>query len=222
MREIIGDAALYDQIKLLARFCRLAGYGGLLICLDELVNLYKLPNPVSRNNNYEQVLRILNDLEQGSAEGLGFILGGTPEFLTDPRRGLYSYPALQSRLAENPFARNGLVDRTGPVLRLSNLEREQFTTLLDKVYAVHRGDPTTSFELPDNAIAAFISHCENRIGETTFRTPRTTIMAFVGLLAVLQQNPGSLWNDLLGKVRLASDENTSNREVSDDLVSLTL
>lgn len=222
VREIIGDAALYDQIKLLARFCRLAGYGGLLICLDELVNLYKLPNPVSRNNNYEQVLRILNDLEQGSAEGLGFILGGTPEFLTDPRRGLYSYPALQSRLAENPFARNGLVDRTGPVLRLSNLEREQFTTLLDKVYAVHRGDPTTSFELPDNAIAAFISHCENRIGETTFRTPRTTIMAFVGLLAVLQQNPGSLWNDLLGKVRLASDENTSNREVSDDLVSLTL
>lgn len=222
VREIIGDAALYDQIKLLARFCRLSGYGGLLICLDELVNLYKLPNPLSRNNNYEQILRILNDLEQGSAEGLGFILGGTPEFLTDPRRGLYSYPALQSRLAENPFARDGLVDRTGPVLRLGNLSREQFTTLLDKVYAVHRGDPATSFELPDNAIAAFMSHCENRIGETTFRTPRTTIMAFVGLLAVLQQNPGSFWNDLLGKVVLTSDENASDREISDELVSLTL
>jgi hypothetical protein len=222
VREIIGDAALYDQIKLLARFCRLAGYGGLLICLDELVNLYKLPNPVSRNNNYEQILRILNDLEQGSAEGLGFILGGTPEFLTDPRRGLYSYPALQSRLAENPFARNGLVDRTGPVLRLSNLEREQFTTLLDKVYAVHRGDSTTSFELPDNAIAAFISHCENRIGETTFRTPRTTIMAFVGLLAVLEQNPGSLWKNLLSEVMLASDGNATDNEVSDELISLTL
>ena len=90
VREIIDDDAFYDQIKLLARFCRLAGYRGLLICLDELVNLYKLPNPVSRNNNYEQILRILNDLEQGSAEGLGFVLGGTPEFLSDPRPGLFS------------------------------------------------------------------------------------------------------------------------------------
>jgi P-loop Domain of unknown function (DUF2791) len=84
VREIIGDAALYDQLKLLSRFCRLAGYKGLLICLDELVNFYKLANAQARNGNYEQILRILNDVEQGGTEGLGFVLGGTPEFLTDP------------------------------------------------------------------------------------------------------------------------------------------
>lgn len=222
VREIIGDAALYDQIKLLARFCRLAGYKGLLICLDELVNLYKLPNPLSRNSNYEQILRILNDLEQGGAEGLGFLLGGTPEFLTDPRRGLYSYPALQSRLTDNPFARNGLVDHTGPVLRLDNLSREQFATLLSKVHLVYHGGNNHSFPLPHTAIAAFMNYCEQRIGEATFRTPRTAIKAFIGLLAVLEQNPGSSWEDLLGEVELTTDADVSSREISDELVQLTL
>lgn len=222
VREIIGDAAIYDQIKLLARFVRLAGYGGLLICLDELVNLYKLANPQARNGNYEQILRMLNDLEQGSAEGLGFILGGTPEFLTDPRRGLYSYPALQSRLADNPFARNGLVDLSGPVLRLANLNREQFVVLLGKLRDVYRGADMAGELLPDQGIPAFMTHCEQKLGEVAFRTPRATIKAFVGLLAVLEQNAGSQWNDLLSQVALTSDEDDSGHELSDELVSLVL
>ena len=110
VRTIVDDGNFYDQLKLFARFTRLAGYGGLLVCLDEMVNLYKLPSPQARASNYEQILRILNDSLQGACEGLGFLLGGTPEFLMDTRRGLYSYPALQSRLAENTFARDGLVD----------------------------------------------------------------------------------------------------------------
>jgi hypothetical protein len=222
VREIIGDAALYDQIKLLARFCRLAGYQGLLICLDELVNLYKLANPLARNGNYEQILRILNDLEQGSAEGLGFILGGTPEFLTDPRRGLYSYPALQSRLAENPFARNGLVDLSGPVLRLNNLSREQFFALLGKLSAVYHSEQDNFVPLPAEALPAFMGQCEKKLGEATFRTPRTTIKAFIDLLAVLEQNPGSRWEELLGKMALTVDKEILDQEISDELVSLVL
>ncbi|MDD2744545.1 MAG: ATP-binding protein [Rhodocyclaceae bacterium] len=222
VREIIGDAALYDQIKLLARFCRLAGYQGLLICLDELVNLYKLANPLARNGNYEQILRILNDLEQGSAEGLGFILGGTPEFLTDPRRGLYSYPALQSRLAENPFARNGLVDLSGPVLRLNNLSRKQFFALLGKLNEVYHNEQDNFVPLPAEALPAFMGHCEKKLGEATFRTPRTTIKAFIDLLAVLEQNPGSRWEELLGKMALTVDKEILDQEISDELVSLVL
>jgi hypothetical protein len=114
VREIIDDARFYDYLKLYAAFMRLAGYGGLLVVLDEMVNLYKLTNSASRSANYEQILRILNDVLQGGAAGIGFLMGGTPEFLMDPRRGLYSYSALQSRLAENRFAQNGLVDLSGP------------------------------------------------------------------------------------------------------------
>jgi hypothetical protein len=222
VREIIDDDAFYDQLKLLARFCRLAGYHGLLICLDELVNLYKLPNPISRNNNYEQILRILNDLEQGSAEGLGFIFGGTPEFLTDPRRGLYSYPALQSRLAANPFARDGLIDLSGPVLHLNNLSRTQFVALLGKLNAVHHNGQAHFAPLPAEALPAFMVHCERKMGEATFRTPRTTITAFIGLLAVLEQNPGSRWEGLLGGVELAFENDLSELGISDELVSLVL
>ena len=104
VRSIVDDASVYDQLKLFARFVRLAGYSGFLVCIDELVNLYKLSNTQARTANYEQILRILNDSLQGASVGLGFVLGGTPEFLFDTRRGLYSYPALQSRLADNQFA----------------------------------------------------------------------------------------------------------------------
>lgn len=222
VREIISDAAIYDQIKLLARFCRLAGYNGLLICLDELVNLYKLANTQARNGNYEQILRILNDLEQGSAEGLGFLLGGTTEFLTDPRRGLYSYPALQSRLAENPYARNGLIDLSGPVLKLDNLSREQFAALLGKLRDVYQGQQPERPLLPDEAIPAFMSHCEQRIGEATFRTPRTTITAFIGLLAVLEQNEGAEWRELLNQTSVLPDQEVNASMIGDELTTLIL
>jgi hypothetical protein len=223
VREIIGDAAVYDQLKLIAKFCRLAGYKGLLVCLDELVKLYKLANTQARNGNYEQILRILNDLEQGSAEGLGFVLGGTPEFLLDPRRGLFSYPALQSRLADNPFAGGELVDLTGPVLRLGNLGREQFVTLLGKLSSVYHSGKPDHAQLPPDSFAAFMLHCEQRIGEATFRTPRTTITAFIGLLAILEQNPGVAWQELLHQTTIPLPEADSDKaSLSDELVSLTL
>jgi len=222
VREIINDAAIYDQLKLLAGFCRLAGYKGLLICLDEMVNIYKLANPQARNGNYEQILRILNDLEQGSVAGLGFVLGGTPEFLTDPRRGLYSYPALQSRLAENPFARNGFVDLSGPVLKLGSLSRDQFAKLLGKLLSIYQSASPERELLSDGAISSFMAHCEQRIGEASFRTPRTTIKAFIGLLAVMEQNDTADWRVLLDQTGIEPDSKDDIAGVSDALVSLTL
>ena len=222
VREIISDAAVYDQLKLMAKFCRLAGYKGLLICLDELVNLYKLANTQARNGNYEQILRILNDLEQGQAEGLGFVLGGTPEFLMDGRRGLFSYPALQSRLADNPFARGDLVDLSGPVLRLGNLGREHFVTLLEKLNLAYASGQSAPVVLPAEALPAFMRHCEQRIGEATFRTPRTTITAFIGLLAVLEQNVGVEWQTLLKQTKIEITPQAENANLGDELVSLVL
>ncbi|MBG6083043.1 ATP-binding protein [Rubrivivax gelatinosus] len=205
VRTIVDDASVYDQLKLLARFVRLAGFGGLIVCLDELVNLYKLSNTQARNANYEQILRILNDCTQGTAEGLGFVLGGTPEFLLDPRRGLYSYPALQLRLAQNAFTSSGLVDFSGPVVRLAALEPEDFFVLLQKVATVYAYGDGAKRIVPDEAIKAFMEHCNGRIGEAYFRTPRTTIMSFIGLLAVLEQNPGARWEDLVGAVEVRAD-----------------
>lgn len=205
VRTIVDDASIYDQLKLLGLFVRLAGFSGLLICLDELVNLYKLSNTQARNSNYEQILRILNDVLQGSAEGLGFVLGGTPEFLMDTRRGLYSYTALQSRLAENTFAKSGLVDYSHPVMRLSALSQEDFLVLLDKLRLVYASGDSTKVALPDEGLTAFMVHCHQRVGEAYFRTPRTTITAFVNLLAVLDQNPEVRWQDLLGQIQVDRD-----------------
>jgi hypothetical protein len=216
VRTIVDDAAMYDQLKLMARFVRLAGFSGLLVSLDELVNLYKLANTQARNANYEQILRILNDSLQGTAVGLGFVLGGTPEFLLDTRRGLYSYPALQSRLAQNTFASGDLVDFSGPVVRLSSLTPEDFYVLLQKVRNVYAGGDPAKYLLPDNGIFSFMEHCSNRIGETYFRTPRTTITAFINLLAVLEQNTGTQWESLLGGIEVSADTGGTGDMALDD------
>lgn len=202
VRTIIDDASVYDHLKLMSTFVREAGYQGLLVGLDELVNLFKLTSSQARNANYEQILRILNDVLQGSAEHLGFLMGGTPEFLMNTRRGLYSYEALQSRLAENTFARDGLVDLSGPVVRLASLTPEDLFVLLSNIRAVVQNEDTA---LPDTALEAFMIHCSDRIGEAYFRTPRNTVTAFVNLLAVLEQNPGVEWSDLVEKIEVSED-----------------
>jgi hypothetical protein len=207
VRTIIDDANFYDQLKLFAYFVRLAGFGGLLVCLDEMVNLYKLANSQARNANYEQILRIVNDSTQGTAAGLGFVFGGTPDFLMDTRRGLYSYAALQSRLAENTYARDGLVDYTGPVIRLASLTPEDLYVLLTKLRNVQAaGDPAAHL-IPDEGLHAYMAHCATRIGDAYFRTPRNTIKGFLDLLAVLEQNPQLKWRDLIATVPLAKESN---------------
>ncbi|VVE18065.1 MULTISPECIES: ATP-binding protein [Pandoraea] len=218
VRTIVDDSTVYDHIKLMATFVRLAGYGGLLVGLDEIVNLYKLANTQSRNANYEQLLRILNDVLQGTIEGLGFLIGCTPDSLLDTRRGIYSYAALQSRLAENTFSSGGLVDYSHPVLRLSALTREDFFVLLEKIRLVYASGDPAKFLLPDEGIAAFMSHCERRVGEAYFRTPRTTITSFINLLALLDQYPDTPWDSLIERVEVAKDDGAAveAETISDD------
>ena len=227
VRSIISDASFYDQLKLMGRFMRLAGYSGLLVCLDELVNLYKITNPHSRNANYEQILRILNDSLQGTTEGLGFILGGTPEFVTDTRRGLYSYEALKSRLAENKFAKNhNLVDFSGAVIPLSRFSHDEFLVLLHNLVNVHASGVEANYLVPEEALQAFMHHCHKQIGDESFRSPRNTIKEFLDLLATLEQNPQVSWEELLGHVKVHKDRGKSLLGASDDeddeLVSFTL
>ncbi len=225
VRMIVDDASVYDQLKLMARFIRLAGYSGLLVSLDELVNLYKLANAQARNSNYEQLLRMLNDSLQGTAVGLGFVLGGTPEFLLDTRRGVYSYSALQSRLGQNTFATHGLVDFSGPVVRLSSLTAEDFYILLRNIRHVYAGGDAAKYLLPDTALERFMAHCANCIGDEFFRTPRTIITQFINLLAVLEQNPDSDWQRLLGELNITADNGGADDlavESDDDLASFTL
>ena len=213
VRTIVDDASIYDQVKLLSLFVREAGYRGLLVSLDEMVNLYKIVSSQARQSNYEQLLRILNDVLQGTARNLGFIMGGTPEFLMDTRRGLYSYQALQSRLAENTFARDGMVDLSGPVIRLANLSPEDMFVLLANIRRVMQDDENA---VPDEALTAFMAHCSNRIGDAYFRTPRNTVKEFVNMLSVLDQNPGIQWQALIGSVNPEEDAGVEENEIAAD------
>ncbi len=217
VRAIVEDNNVYDHIKLLSRFVTQAGYKGLLVNLDEVVNLYKLPSQRARSSNYEQVLRILNDCLQGSAESLGFLLGGTPEFLMDQRKGLYSYEALHSRLAENTFAQiANVVDYHSPILMLQNLSPEEIYVLLCNIRNVFAGGNKDKYILPDEALKAFLEHCSKNIGDAYFRTPRNTIKAFVDLLSIVEQNPDLSWQSLIGNIKIDSETDNSLVTIADD------
>jgi hypothetical protein len=231
VRTIIDDDSVYDSLKSLACLTKVAGYAGLLVIFDEMVNIYKLQSSQSRNQNFEQILRIVNDSLQGNTANIGFVMCGTPEFLMDTRRGLYSYEALQSRLAENRFAAGGLVDLSGPIIKLQSLTPEDLLVLLSNIRMVFAAGEPSRFLVPDEALTAFMDHCNRRIGEAYFRTPRTTVKAFVQMLAVLDQNPGAKWQELLGDVQITADDHAQNDIVhgdgaqtgdGDDLTSLRI
>jgi hypothetical protein len=221
VRFIVDDAGVYDHLKAISRLVRLAGYDGTLIVVDEMVNLYKLVNSQARTSNYEQILRIVNDVLQGNVERLGFYFGGTPEFLMDTRRGLFSYEALRSRLAENSFARGGLADLSGPVIRLQSLTPEEMHILLERLRFLWAGGDTQRLPVPDEALAAFLLHCSKKIGDDYFRTPRNTIRAFLDLLAILEQNPGADWRSLLGGIDVTPDRPTPQPDIPDQAPGLS-
>ena len=213
IREFISDASFYNTLKLYSVLVRKAGYKGLMICMDEMVNLYKIPNSVSRKANYEEILSMLNNTLQGTFSNIGFVMGGTPEFLTDNLRGLYSYEALKSRLCENSFSKQlGVTDYNSVVLRLSNLTKEELYLLLVNLRHVFAGGDETKYLLPDEALLAFLHHCADKIGESYFRTPRTTIKSFLDLLSILEQYPDYKWSDIIASVDVQRDVEPSQVE----------
>ncbi len=227
IRTIISDASFYDSLKLLSLFVRQAGYAGLLVNIDEMVNLYKLNSTQARVSNYEQILRILNDCLQGNAEHIGFLLGGTPEFLLDPRKGLYSYDALQSRLAENSFAKkSGVIDYSAPALHLASLTPEELFILLRNLRHVFASGDESKYLVPDEALESFLKHCSQKVGDAYFRTPRNTIKAFVDMLAVLEQHPDIAWHQLIENTDIQSEKASDMPEVEatpdNDLASFTI
>jgi hypothetical protein len=227
VRTLIDDDNIYESLKALGCLVRIAGYSGLLVMFDEMAHIYKLQNAQSRKQNYEQLLDIVNDSLQGTTSGIGFVMCGTPDFLLDTRRGVFSYEALQSRLAENTFAGDGLVDFSGPVIRLQSLTPEDLLVLLGNIRGVFASGDPSKFLVPDEALTAFMEYCDRKIGQSYFRTPRSTVKAFVQMLSVLEQNPGTKWQELLDRISIAPDAPddaaaTDGSGDGDELTSLRL
>ena len=194
---IITDEDWYEYLKLFAMFFRLAGYSGMMIMVDELVNIYKIPNAVTRQYNYEKMLTMYNDTLQGKAKYLGIIMGATTQTLEDKRRGIYSYEALRSRLSEGKFSKPGMRDLLSPVIRLEALTPEEMLVLCEKLSDMHAGLYGYKNTLSDSDIGDFISLEYSRIGATENITPREVIRDFIELLDLLYQNPALRINELL-------------------------
>jgi hypothetical protein len=198
VRNIIDDSRIYDYLKLFAQFTVLAGFSGLVVSLDEMVVFsHGLNHPQARNQNYEMILRIVNDCLQGQVSNLMFLFAGTDDFLNDKRRGIKSYQALASRLADNQFAVGGLKDFSGPVITLANLTREDLYVLVSRIRAVFDSSTPGRQIITDEGMQQFLDHCVTTLGAEFYMTPRDAVKQFVGLLSVLEQNPTANIGDLL-------------------------
>lgn len=194
---IITDDDWYEYLKLFAVFFRHAGYQGLMIMIDELVNIYKIPNATSRQYNYEKLLAMYNDALQGKARYLGIIMGATPQAVEDKRRGVYSYEALRSRLAEGRFSRPGARDLLAPVIRLDPLTPEEMVVLCEKLADMHSALYGYARTVGDKELSDFIRIEFGRIGADQNITPREVIRDFIELLDLLYQHPGTAVDELL-------------------------
>ena len=194
---VIDDDSWYDYIKLFARFLTGAGYRGMLVLIDELVNLYKIPNAITRQYNYEKILQMYNDTLQGKAQHLGIIMGGTPTSIEDRRRGVFSYEALRSRLTQGRFAREGMRDMLAPIIRLQPLTYEELLVLIEKLAQIHAGYFGYEGDLDEGDLADFLKIEFGRVGADTHLTPREVIRDFIELLDIMCQNPDVTLKDLL-------------------------
>lgn len=210
---IISDSDWYEYLKLFATFFRQAGYAGLMIMIDELVNIYKIPNAISRQYNYEKILTMYNDTLQGKAKYLGIIMCGTPQAVEDRRRGVYSYEALRSRLASGKFAQEGARDMYAPVIRLEPLTAEEMLVLTEKLADMHVNLYGYERTITDNDLAQFIKIEYARVGADTSITPREIIRDFIELLDIVWQNPDKKITDLLNSDQFSY---TKSEAVSDN------
>lgn len=197
--RIIEDDNWYDFLKLFAVFVARAGYKGLLVFMDEGVNLFKISHKQSRESNYEKILTIFNDTMQGKARYIGVFMSGTPQFIYDEKRGLFSYEALRSRLADNRFAMDGYEDYTSPVIRLNQLSHEEIYVLLERLCKVHGAYYNYESNCTPEQLTAFMNAVLSRLGANQLMTPREVTRDFLGLLSILYQNEGASFEEVLGQ-----------------------
>lgn len=215
---IIDDDNWYEYIKLLAVFFRHIGYRGFVVFIDECVNLYKITNRISRENNYEKLLSMFNDTLQGKAEGLALIFGGTPQFLEDTRRGLFSYEALRSRLSDGQFQKAGYKNLIGPVIRLRRLSDDELFALIARITNLYAENYNWTPRVTDEDMAAFLKICLERAGADTLITPREIIRDYMTVLNILFQNPETTFSDVVGSgvVSLKHGDNDDDKVIGDD------
>lgn len=195
---IVNDETWYDFLKILASFLVGAGYKGMLVVIDELVNIYKIPNSITRANNYEKILTMYNDVLQGKASHIGFLMGGTPQCIEDKYRGIFSYEALRSRLAEGHFATDEIKDLSAPIIRLQMLSQEEMYILVEKLMNLHSQLYNYTSALTHEDLLYFLTVEYNRVGAKTHITPREIIRDFIELVNILHQNPQTSVSEILG------------------------
>jgi hypothetical protein len=203
VRVIIDDETWFDYIKLLSKFVAEIGYKGLLILMDEAVNLYQISTTVTREKNYNRLLAMFNDTMQCNAEHLGIFIGGTTQFLEDPHRGLFADQAWRRRTKESRFvAQSHVQEYTGPVIRLNPLTEKEIYLLLQKLAEIHALNFSYNQTLNNADIQGFVQETVGHLGGEVLFTPGEIIRDFISAMNVIYQSAEITLSDLIKGAKL--------------------
>ena len=212
VNSMVTDKNWYNYLKLFASFFQLIGYKGLILFFDEAVNLYKISNSVSRNNNYEQLLTLFNDVNQGIAQHIGLIFSGTPQLVEDTKRGLYSYEALRSRLQESRFSQNGWRSFAGPIIRLDTLTNEELFVLLQKLRHIHAFHYHYTTTITDSDLQQFMEVVTVQMGSEQQLTPREITRDLIAVMEMMRHDSMLTFSNIIRKRDFIASHSQANPE----------
>lgn len=204
INNIINDEDWFDYIKIWSEFLVKIKYKGFIIMIDELINIYRYRNSLSRFKNYEAMLMMYNDSLQGKAKYLGIIMGGTPKALEDTSRGVFSYEALKSRLSAGRFKGYESVNLMAPIIKIQPLTKSELAILLEKLKEIHSDLYGYESMISIDNIVLLIERIFEEIPLNEI-TPRYIIRDFINILNVLCQNRHETFEHIISQYHFSKD-----------------
>lgn len=205
VRDVIDDRNWFDMLKNFSRLFVSMGYAGMVLNLDEAINLYKITPSSVRDKNYEKILSIYNDCYQGRCDNILVNIAGTRAFLENTRRGLFSYQALKTRLEVNKYAANGLKDFSQPVIMLNPLCFEDIFILLTNLRDIYNLRYGCEIEIEEKDIIKYMDIIYQKPGASVFLLPREVIRDFINIMSIIRQNPDADFDNLCSSIEIKDE-----------------
>jgi adenosylhomocysteinase len=163
------------------------GYNGLLLIFDEIETIQRLQIKKQRQESYETIRVILDEVGLNNFKNVFFIMTGTPQFFQDRKFGIPSYSALYERISEPSKVYGDSIKQ--PILKLKKLNEDFLIEISKKVIKLYgeaySWDPQN--KISDSIIKDLIKVFAENFGEINTK-PRDYLRRLIKLLDLTFEN----------------------------------
>jgi hypothetical protein len=190
VRGELSALAALNFVKGLLFILRASGSAGLVWIIDEVETVQRLPNRRQRENSYESLRVLVDQVAESALPGLLLIVTGTPQLFENPGYGIPSYQPLKDRITQISFP-DGRHSVRQPLLTLRGFDLERLLLVAKKVREIHGHAFTWQPEqrLTDGHLRRLGEMAVSAFGGQVDRTPRVFLKEVVHLCDMLHEHP---------------------------------